>query len=180
MPPVVTTSAWRRGAVDGGRPRSPPGRRGTTRALDREPEAREARLERVARGVLADAGRGAVAGGEDERRPRRARRSSGRASASRRSGPPTGRRAAAAVARCPAPRRPAGRRGASHVAALAAGLRDEPDGPDLDAALDALDHVVDRQGRDRRRGHRLHLDAGRAGRRGLGPDAQDARGPIRA
>ena len=34
--------------------------------------------------------------------------------------------------------------------------------PDLDAALDALDHVVDGQGGDRRRGHRLHLDAGLA------------------
>src|SRR5262245_16088865 len=61
---------------------------------------------------------------------------------------------------------------------LAAGLRDEADAADLDPALDALDHVVDREGGDRRGGHRLHLDAG-LGRRGrLGADAQDARRSI--
>ncbi len=38
-------------------------------------------------------------------------------------------------------------------AALAPGLGDEPDAPDLDAAFHALDHVIDRQGGDRRRGH---------------------------
>ena len=66
------------------------------------------------------------------------------------------------------------------LAALAAGLRDQPDRPDLDAPLDALDHVVDRERGDRRRRQRLHLDAGRAGRRGLGPDPQPAGGAIRA
>ena len=39
---------------------------------------------------------------------------------------------------------------------------------DLDAALDPLDHVVDGQRRDRRGGHRLHLDPGPADAAGLG------------
>src|SRR6185312_13927761 len=55
--------------------------------------------------------------------------------------------------------------------ALAARLRDEADALDLDAALDALDHVVDGQGGHRRRCHRLHLDAGLARGRGFGADA---------
>ena len=70
-------------------------------------------------------------------------------------GPPPGRRAH----RPPDP-----------VAALAAGLRDEPDRADLDALLDALDHVVDREGGDRR--------GGRAppSRRRSGPSSRPRRG----
>src|SRR3954452_22450051 len=62
---------------------------------------------------------------------------------------------------------------------LAAGLRDQVDGLDLNATLDALDHVVEGQRRDRRRRHGFHLDTGLACRRGLRTDAQDARTPIR-
>src|SRR5437667_5993496 len=40
---------------------------------------------------------------------------------------------------------------------------DEMNALDVDAALGRLDHVVDRQARDRHRGQRLHLDAGRSG-----------------
>ena len=65
------------------------------------------------------------------------------------------------------------------LAALAAGLRDQPDGADLDAPLDALDHVVDRQRGDARRRQRLHLDPGRAGRGGLRPHPEHARGAVR-
>src|SRR3954451_13297370 len=44
-------------------------------------------------------------------------------------------------------------------AAAPAGLLEQRDRRDLDPALDALDHVVDGQRRDRRGGHRLHLHA---------------------
>src|SRR6478735_3403590 len=63
-------------------------------------------------------------------------------------------------------------------AGLAAGLGDETDATDLDAALHAFDHVVDRERGDRRGGHRLHLDTGLGGRRGLGADPQDARRTV--
>src|SRR6185503_2038600 len=48
-------------------------------------------------------------------------------------------------------------------AAAPAGLLDERDRGDLDPALERLDHVVDGEGCDRRRGHRLHLHAGAGG-----------------
>jgi hypothetical protein len=41
---------------------------------------------------------------------------------------------------------------------------DEADVGELCAALDGLQHVVERESGDRDRGQRLHLDAGRAGR----------------
>src|SRR6185312_6498107 len=52
--------------------------------------------------------------------------------------------------------------------AAPAGLLDQRDRGDLDAPLERLDHVVDRQGGDRRRGHRLHLDARAGGDARLG------------
>ena len=48
---------------------------------------------------------------------------------------------------------------------------------DANAALDRLDHVVDRQTRDRHRGQRLHLDAGRAGDLDSGAH-HEGRGPF--
>src|SRR5580765_4991824 len=69
--------------------------------------------------------------------------------------------------------------GAVPVAAPPAGLQDELDRADLDSAFDALDHVVDRQRGHRSRRQGLHLYTGRAGRRRLGPDPEDARAPIR-
>src|SRR6188768_2893642 len=61
-----------------------------------------------------------------------------------------------------------GRRRPVPLAALAAGLREQPERADLDAPLDTLDHVVDRQRRHGRRRHRLHLDPRGARRRRLG------------
>jgi hypothetical protein len=62
------------------------------------------------------------------------------------------------------------------VAGIAADLLDQVNAFDADAALDRLDHVVDRQARDRDRGQRLHLDAGRA--RHLDAGADDAAGQL--
>ena len=53
-----------------------------------------------------------------------------------------------------------GRRRRGPGAAAPAGLLDQLDALDRDAALEALDHVVDGQGGDRAGRHRLHLDAG--------------------
>ena len=49
------------------------------------------------------------------------------------------------------------------VSGLAALFLDQMNAFDANAALDRLDHVVDRQARNRYRRQRLHLDAGRAG-----------------
>src|ERR1700745_2633682 len=49
------------------------------------------------------------------------------------------------------------------MARYAPALLDQANAFDTHAALDRLDHVVDGQARDRRRGQRLHLDAGAAG-----------------
>ena len=50
--------------------------------------------------------------------------------------------------------------------------------PDLDALLDALHHVVDREGGDARGHERFHLDARRPDRRRLGPDPQGGGGAV--
>ena len=175
VPPVVTTSAVARGAV-------------AERGLDRRPLVRHdrrstAKPERAraapparARLVLARRRRRPVADREHERRVagRRARSCPATRSARLRG---SDRRPArpAAAARRRAARPPAAVGRSVPLAALAAGLRHEPDRSDLHAALDALDHVVDRQRGHGRRGQRLHLDAGRAGGRGLGADAQPTR-----
>src|SRR6266481_3317099 len=62
------------------------------------------------------------------------------------------------------------------VPGLAALFLNEMNAFDADAALDRLDHVVDREARDRRRGQRLHLDAGWA--RDLDGSANDAAGQL--
>src|SRR5918997_1287080 len=59
--------------------------------------------------------------------------------------------------------RMAGRLPATPVPAAAAGLREQVHGPDLDALVEALDHVVHGEGRDGGRGERLHLHAGAGG-----------------
>src|SRR4051794_19728766 len=51
-------------------------------------------------------------------------------------------------------------RSAPPVPAAAAGLLQQLDALDAHAPLEALDHVVDRERRDRRGGHGLHLDPG--------------------
>src|SRR5215213_263323 len=51
--------------------------------------------------------------------------------------------------------------------AAPARLLEQHDLLDRDAALEALDHVVDGQGGDRGRGHGLHLHARAGGQRGL-------------
>ena len=61
--------------------------------------------------------------------------------------------------RLPSRRRP---HSSAVVAGLAALFLNEMNGFDAHAALDRLDHVVDRQTRDGDGGERLHLDAGRA------------------
>ena len=169
-------SAWSRGAVARARPRwrRVVGDDAPRRPRSRGPSSRSA--DARARGVLADAGRRAVAGGDHERALAPAA-SVTRFSACRFDPTRPATRVAGSRPGRGAPSRRA-RRGRTQVAALAAGLRDEPDAPDLDAALDALDHVVDRQRRHGRGGHRLHLDAGLAGRRRLGADAQDAGGAV--
>src|SRR5450759_4969706 len=65
------------------------------------------------------------------------------------------------------------------LARLAADLAHEPNMTDFHALLDALDHVVDGQGRDARCHERLHLHSGRPHRGCLGTDAQGGGGPIR-
>src|SRR5690349_12525716 len=62
--------------------------------------------------------------------------------------------------------------------AAPAGLLDERDGGDLDTALERLDHVVDGEGGDRRRGHRLHLHAGAGGDAGLRGERHRAGGGV--
>src|SRR5215218_4577842 len=70
-------------------------------------------------------------------------------------------------------RRPRARQGwlgrvAHPVAAAPARLAQQLDGLDAHAALEALDHVVDRERGDGGGGHCLHLDAGAGGDRGGG------------
>ena len=60
---------------------------------------------------------------------------------------------------------------------LAALFLNEMNAFDADAALGRLDHVVDREARDRHRGQRLHLDTGWA--RDLDGSANDAAGQLR-
>ena len=164
------------------RPRSPRARRARGRRSTAKPRAGQALRQRGARRVLADAGRDPVADGQDEgpRHPPRGRRLGafglpacfGRPREPGRCGPP-------AVAGWRPVRGASGPAGRIQSPLLPPLLRDEADRADLDAALDALDHVVDGQGGDGRRGHRLHLDAGLAGRRGLGADAQHAGRAVR-
>src|SRR3954453_22845666 len=56
----------------------------------------------------------------------------------------------------------------------APGLLHEDHFRDLEIALEALDHVVDRQRGDARGGERLHLDAGAGGRARLCGEGHDA------
>src|SRR6185437_12325579 len=58
--------------------------------------------------------------------------------------------------------------GGMPIARLAAALFEQPDIADDHAAVDRLAHVVDRQQADLHGGERLHLDAGRPERLGLG------------
>ena len=140
---------------------------------------------------VAVAGRDAVAHGQHERArarrhaPSRAVRHPSRLSASCGSGPATRSPGPARPWRLRGPplrRLPVGRR---HSPLLPPDLRDEADRPDLDAALDALDHVVDGERRHGGRGQGLHLDAGLARswrpRRGCGGRRRrDRASPARA
>src|SRR6476661_2816698 len=60
------------------------------------------------------------------------------------------------------------------VTRLASRLVQQRDLLDRHALLDALDHVVDRERRDRRGGQRLHLDAGAGDRARLGGERDRA------